>query len=57
MHWISSTTLASDPGEPKLYKQAMKCKKWIEMKFEINNFYKCKVWERFPRNMFNGCKM
>ena len=61
IHWIYSTSLASDPGEPKGYKQAMtdpERDKWIEaMKVEINNFYKRKVWEKFPRKMLNERKM
>ena len=28
MHWIYSTTLTSDPGEPKRYKQAMNDPEW-----------------------------
>ena len=32
--------------------------KWIEaMKVEINNFYKRKVWEKFPKKMLNERKM
>ena len=55
-----STTLASDPGEPKHYKEAMKGdenKQWtIAIKIEINNFYKRNVWKMVPRDNLKGRK-
>ena len=54
IHWIYSTSLASDPGEPKGYKQAMtdpERDKWIKaMKVEINDFYKRSVGEISKEN-------
>ena len=59
-HMVYSTTLASDPGEPKGYKQAMngvEKEKWIEsMILELNNFYKRSVWQTWPRNKLMGRK-
>ena len=55
-----STTLASDPGEPKHYKEAMKgdeSKQWtVAIKNEINNFYKRNVWKMVPRDNLKGRK-
>ena len=54
IHWIYSTSLASDLGKPKGYKQAMtdpERDKWIKaMKVEINDFYKRSVGEISKEN-------
>jgi len=51
VHYIYSSTLASDPGEPKTYSAALKAddrEKWIPaIKSEINNFIKRKKEETF----------
>jgi len=59
VHLIYSTTLASDPGEPKSYKAAMndpEREKWIiAIKTEIDNFYKRGVWKNSPgTNLMEG---
>ena len=60
VHYIYSSTLASDPGEPKTYSAALKAddrEKWIPaIKSEINNFIKRKVWSKFPRSELHGRK-
>ena len=60
VHFIYSSTLASDPGEPKTYAAAMngnEKEKWIPaIKSEINNFIKRKVWTKFPRAELRGRK-
>ena len=52
VHFIYSTTLASDPREPRHYKNAIssdKNKLWIKaIKEEIGNFYKRDVWKKVP---------
>ena len=60
VHYIYSSSLASDPGEPKGYAAAMKGDeraRWIPaIKSEIENFYKRNVWTKFPRSKLNGRK-
>ena len=58
VHFIYSSSLASDPGEPKGYVAAMKGnerEQWIPaMKSEIENFYKRNVWTKFPKSELKG---
>ena len=60
VHYIYSSTLASDPGEPKMYTAALNGndkEKWIPaIKSEINNFIKQKVWTKFPCAELRGRK-
>ena len=60
VHNIYTTTLTSDPGEPKNFKaatQGTKNNEWIPaIKAEIENFYKRGVWKKFPRSDLNGRK-
>ena len=60
VHFIYSTTLASDPGEPRHYKNAISSdenKLWIKaIKEEIGNFYKRDVWKKVPRSVLKGKK-
>ena len=55
-----STSLASDPLEPKSYKQALLSNEkdeWTKaIKAEIENFYSRKVWKLHPRKNLNGRK-
>ena len=52
VHYICSSTLASDTGKPKMYTAALNGndkEKWIPaIKSEINNFIRQKVWTKFP---------
>ena len=60
VHYIYSSSLASDPGEPKGYAAAMKGNQremWIPaMKIEITNFYKRNEWTKFPKSKLKGRK-
>ena len=60
VHFIYSTTLASDPGEPRHYKNAISSAEsglWIKaIKEEIQNFYKRDVWKKVPRSVLQGKK-
>ena len=60
VRYIYSTTLASDPGEPRQYKNAMLSTEkdlWIKaIKEEIGNFYKRDVWKKVPRSVLQGKK-
>ena len=53
-----TTSLASDPFEPKSYKAALtsnESDQWNgSIKKEIDNFYKCKVWKCYPRKELNS---
>ena len=55
-----STSLASDPMEPKSYKQALLSNEkdeWTKsIKAEIENFYSRKEWKLNPRKNLNGRK-
>jgi len=55
-----STSLASDPLEPKSYKQALLSNEkdeWTKaIKAEIENFYSRKVWKLYPRKNLSGRK-
>jgi hypothetical protein len=60
-HYVFDTSVVSDPGEPKQYKDAVKqgpekeC--WADsIKAEITNFTKRQVWRKFPRSQLNGRK-
>ena len=53
-HFVFSTSMTSDPGEPKQYRDAMlpgpEKTFWAEsIKSEIENFLKRDVWKKFPR--------
>jgi hypothetical protein len=52
-HYVLNTELASDPGAPKTYKEALvgpDADKWKEaMKKEIENFIKRDAWKMVPR--------
>ena len=58
VHYIYNTSLASDPGEPRTYKQAMNGPErdlWMPaIKSEIANFYKREVWKRVPKSQLKG---
>ena len=60
VHFIYSSMLASDPGEPKTYAAAMKGndrEKWISaIMSKVNNFIKQKVWAKSPCAELCGCK-
>jgi hypothetical protein len=61
LHYVFNTSVSSDPGEPKQYKDATKSgperSKWIEsIKAEISNFTRRQVWKKFPRSELNGRK-
>ena len=60
VHYIYSSTLASDPGKPRNFAAAMKSPeraKWeTAMHQEIANFYQRGVWKQFPRAQLNGRK-
>ena len=53
VHGAYSTILALVPGEPNKSKEATQCpikEDWIPaIKSEIENFHKCEVWKKFPR--------
>jgi hypothetical protein len=59
-HYIYAVELASDPGEPRHYKDAIRSderEKWEgAIKSKINNFYSRGVWTKFPRSKLNGRK-
>ena len=61
VHFAFNVELASDPGEPKSYKEALvrpERKKWEEaIKNEIDNFLKCGVWKKtLKTDLPTGCK-
>jgi len=60
IYYAYSTTLASDAGEPRTYKEALKHQDVANLKFairgEIDNFYKRDVWKKFSRTLSNGRK-
>ncbi len=59
LYFVFNTSVSSDPGEPKQYKDATKSgpeqDKWIKIiKSEIESFTKRNVWKKFPRTELNG---
>ena len=53
-HYVFNTSVSSDPGEPKQYRDAVKPgperKFWVDsIKSEILNFTSRQVWKKFPR--------
>jgi hypothetical protein len=58
---VFDTSVVSDPGEPKQYKDAVKQgpekEYWANsIKDKIMNFTKRQVWRKFPRSQLNGRK-
>jgi hypothetical protein len=58
---VFNTSVSSDPGEPKQYRDAMmpgpERQFWIDgIKSEIENFARRQVWKKFPRSDLHGRK-
>lgn len=57
---LFSTTLSSDPRDPRTFCKAMEGRNRVKWKpspiMEINNFLSCDSWRKFPREKLKGHK-